>query len=207
VFDAWWAQPSKDASLFETCSSHCQLAACFVISHSCTQESYADSCIDSPPSPPPPLAASQHPTPPHPPPSFHLTRSSTHPNLISTDQGASLSPAVQIKVPHFPAGIAWHPSPSQTPGTVQLVTGSADKTARLFSGEGKQLGSLQVMYTLHSMVVDIKLQCCQVVCSKIACPEGNPLLHDLTDVLFCMDKQPCSSAIDCIKAHECRSVV
>ncbi|DBA65631.1 TPA: hypothetical protein ACH3X2_002690 [Trebouxia sp. C0005] len=40
-------------------------------------------------------------------------------------------------------GIAWHPSPSQTPGTVQLVTGSADKTARLFSGEGKQLGSLQ----------------------------------------------------------------
>ncbi|KAA6428271.1 MAG: U4 U6 small nuclear ribonucleo PRP4 -like [Trebouxia sp. A1-2] len=29
------------------------------------------------------------------------------------------------------------------PGTVQLVTGSADKTARLFSGEGKQLGSLQ----------------------------------------------------------------
>ena len=62
------------------------------------------------------------------------------------------SPAVQIKVLHFSAGIAWHPSPSQTPGTVQLVTGSADKTARLFSGEGKQLGSLQVTSPLQLVV-------------------------------------------------------
>lgn len=42
------------------------------------------------------------------------------------------------------AGIAWHPDPAQTPASVQLVTASADKTARLFSGEGKQLGTLQV---------------------------------------------------------------
>ncbi|KAL3132459.1 hypothetical protein ABBQ32_009012 [Trebouxia sp. C0010 RCD-2024] len=40
-------------------------------------------------------------------------------------------------------GIAWHPDPAQTPASVQLVTASADKTARLFSGEGKQLGTLQ----------------------------------------------------------------
>ena len=42
------------------------------------------------------------------------------------------------------AGIAWHPDPAQTPASVQLVTASADKTARIFSGEGKQLGTLQV---------------------------------------------------------------
>jgi hypothetical protein len=102
-------------------------------------------------------------------------------------------------VAHIPAGIAWHPSPSQTPGTVQLVTGSADKTARLFSGEGKQLGSLQVTFPLQFMVDDIKLQCCQVVYTGRACPEGSPLLRDLVHVLFCLDKQPRSTAIDCTK--------
>lgn len=42
------------------------------------------------------------------------------------------------------AGIAWHPNPAQSSESVQLVTASADKTARFFSGEGKQLGTLEV---------------------------------------------------------------
>ena len=42
------------------------------------------------------------------------------------------------------AGIAWHPDPAQSSESVQLVTASADKTARFFSGEGKQLGTLEV---------------------------------------------------------------
>ena len=49
-------------------------------------------------------------------------------------------------------GLAWHPHSSQTPGTVQLVTASADKTARLFSREGKQLGTLQVSHWFPSFV-------------------------------------------------------
>jgi len=104
-----------------------------------TQESHVESRIASPPSLPNPLAASQHFHFPNPLPPFPLCLSCILALTLSS------APAVQIKVPHVPAGIGWHPSPSQTPGTVQLVTGSADKTARLFSGEGKQLGSLQVM--------------------------------------------------------------
>ena len=42
------------------------------------------------------------------------------------------------------AGIAWHPDPAQSSDSVQLVTASADKTACFLSGEGKQLGTLEV---------------------------------------------------------------
>ena len=56
----------------------------------------------------------------------------------------SADAAVVMHMVCLPAGVAWHPRPSQTSDTVQLVTASADKTARVFSGEGKQLGSLKV---------------------------------------------------------------
>lgn len=52
--------------------------------------------------------------------------------------------ACEVKKHAMYAGIAWHPDPAQSSDSVQLVTASADKTARFFSGEGKQLGTLQV---------------------------------------------------------------
>ena len=53
------------------------------------------------------------------------------------------------------AGIAWHPDPAQSSESIQLVTASADKTARFFSGEGKQLGTLQVskLYPLNTVII------------------------------------------------------
>ena len=41
------------------------------------------------------------------------------------------------------AGVAWHPNPA-SPDTAHIVTASADKTARLFSREGKELGIFKV---------------------------------------------------------------
>ena len=59
-----------------------------------------------------------------------------------------------VKITTMYAGIAWHPDPAQSSESVQLVTASADKTARFFSGEGKQLGILQVSkpYPLNAII-------------------------------------------------------
>lgn len=190
------AQPSKVVGLFETCTSHCQLltarlAACALFTHPFNQKSSVESCTDSPPYLFPVLSCCP---PPPPPPSLPLTCSYTHPNLItsSTDQGASC--ACRDSMASQPISDAWH-SPASDRQCRQ------DSTALLWRGQtvGLPAGDLPSSMDRSWLMTYIKLQCCQVVCLKRACPEGSLLLHDFIDVLLCLDKQPCSSAIDCTK--------
>ncbi len=138
----------------------------------------------------PPSLAAAHP----PPPSLPLTCSYTHPNLItsSTDQGASC--ACRDSMASQPISDAWH-SPASDRQCRQ------DSTALLWRGQtvGLPAGDLPSSIDRSWLMTYIKLQCCQVVCLKRACPDGSLLLHDFIDVLLCLDKQPCSSAIDCTK--------
>lgn len=54
------------------------------------------------------------------------------------------------------AGVAWHPKPG-SPDTVHIVTASADKTARLFSREGKELSVLEVRLAAVMLFVSLLL--------------------------------------------------